>query len=47
MTAAQTHLTQLGALADDQSPYISEHLGTIMAALEMVQKAFKQFDERL
>jgi len=44
---AQTHLTHLGQLANDMSPYINEHLPVIMVALEMVQKTLRQFDERL
>jgi len=47
LKAAQNHLAQLAALANDQSSYIDEHLPVIMAALEMVQKALEQFDERL
>jgi len=44
---AQVHLTQLGALADDTSPYIDKHLPVIMVALESVRVAFDKFSEGL
>ena len=44
---AQDHLTRLGALANDQSPYVDTHLPTIMVGLATVQKVLEQFDEGL
>jgi len=47
LKAAQVHLTQLGALANDQSPYIDEHLPVIMVALESVRTVLDKFSEGL
>ena len=47
LNAAQTHLTQLGALANDNSPYIDEHLPTIMVGLATVITVLDKFSEGL
>ena len=47
LKAAEKHLTQLGALANDQSPYIDEHLPTIMVGLAVVMNVLGKFDEGL
>ena len=47
LKAAEKHLTQLGALANDQSPYIDEHLPTIMVGLATVILVLEKFDEGL
>jgi len=47
LKAAQTHLVQLGALADDRSPYIDDNLPTIMVTLESVITVLDQFTEGL
>jgi len=44
---AQNHLVQLAALADNRSPYISEDLPQIIAALEMVTEALDKFTQEL
>jgi len=47
LKAAQVHLTQLGALADDNSPYIDDNLPVIMVSLESVRIVLDQFTEGL
>jgi len=47
LKASQVHLTQLGALANDQSPYIDNHLPTIMVGLESVRLVLDKFTEGL
>ena len=47
LKAAEKHLTQLGALADDNSPYIDEYLPVIMVGLASVMKVLGKFDEGL
>lgn len=44
---AQIHLTQLAALADDQSNYINENLPVLIAGLDTVITAVDRFSEKL
>jgi len=47
LKAAQVHLTQLGALGDETSPYIDDNLPVIMVALESVRVVLDRFTEGL
>jgi len=44
---AQEHLIGLAALCNETSPYIDDHLPTIMVALESVKLALDKFREGL
>ena len=47
LNRAQTHFTQLAALADDNSDYINAHLPILMAGLDVVLGLIDSFREKL
>lgn len=47
LVKAQSHMTQLAALADERSDIINDTLPSILAATEIVVKTFERFSRFL